>query len=301
MHILGPLVWRGTAFMSLWRCRRFALALTVAAFTACQKQAHFNPVLAGRFFPLQVGDTWTYEVSYPNGVREAITDRVVKDRGAPLEGKLVVSDYSGLDGSRAVRADLPQTYPAERTEVETRYFVKNGYITRIENLGGAAGIRFEERAFLPQYLWPDRIWSTSLVPFEPSPGEILTLTQSHRSFLEKHQVAVPAGRFSGCIRIETEVSYHSPGEADHKRHFTDWYAVDVGLVRTLVRADEEHGPEMARIELVGFRKFSQPVAVYSTGNQMLFPSQSADHGVRAAGSPEHGLRVVVGPEKARKR
>jgi hypothetical protein len=261
--------------MSRWRYRPFALAFTLFALTACQKQAHFDPALAGRFFPLQPGARWSYEVIYPNGARETISDRVLRGgRGTSLDGTLVVSDYSGLDGSRAVRAELPQSYPAAHAEVETRYIVKNGYITRIENLGGASGIHFEERAFLPRYLWPDRIWSTSLVPFEPTPGEILTLTESHRSFLETHQVAVPAGHFSGCIRIETEVSYHSRGEADHKRHFTDWYAVDVGLIKTLVLTDGENGREMARIELLRFAKSETAAPLQSAHRPSIFHRSS---------------------------
>jgi hypothetical protein len=261
--------------MSRWRCRLLALVFTAVALAACQKQAHFNPALAGRFFPLQVGSTWTYEVVYPNGARETISDRVVRDPGGTsLEGTLVVSDYSGLDGSRSVRAELPQSYPAERTEVETRYIVMNGYITRIENLGGASGIRFEERDFLPRYLWPDRNWSTSLVPFEPIPGTILTLTQTHRTFLERHKVAVPAGHFSGCIRIETEVSYHVAGQADHKRYFTDWYAADVGLIKTVVRTDRQNGREMARIQLMRVAKSETATPLQSANRPSIVPLSS---------------------------
>jgi hypothetical protein len=258
--------------MCQWKYGLVALAFTVVALAACQRQGHFDPELAARFLPLQVGSSWVYEVVYPNGARETITDRVLKDpRGTSLGGGLVVSAYSGLDGSRSVRAELARLYPAERTEFETRYIVKNGYITRIEDLGGASGIRFEERAFLPQYLWPGRKWSTSLVPFEPSPGPILTLTQNHRSFLERHRVAVPAGHFSGCIRIETEVSYHRPDEAVHKRLFTDWYAADVGLIKTVVQADGPNGREMARIQLVRFAKSETVTPLQSANRPLISP------------------------------
>jgi hypothetical protein len=203
--------------------------------------------------------TWIYQVTYPNGARETITDRVVKsDQIDSLRGTaLVVSDYSGLDGSRAVRADLPTSYPDELTEVETSYVLEGGYVSHITSLGGASGIRFEEGSFLPEYLWPDRAWSSTLSPFGLG---TLKINQNHQSFLEADEVVTPAGRFLGCIRIETEASYESPaglgdkaGTSD-KRFFTDWYAPDVGLVKTLVLSGAQDGREMTRIQLVRFAK-----------------------------------------------
>jgi hypothetical protein len=242
------------------------LALASVPLAGCHKSVSFNPVLAAHFFPLRTGLTWTYQVSYPNGARETIRDRVVKaDQTGTVDGAaLVVSDYSG-DGTRAVRADLPQAYPAEMTEVETRYVVEGGYITRIASLGGVSRIRLEERGLLPRHLWPDRAWSNTLSPFAHSADDILTITQNHRTFLEADEVAVPAGRFTGCIRIETEASYASPAGIGDKRYFTDWYAPDVGLVKTLVLSGGQDGREVARIELLHFAK-SKTTAPLLTSN-----------------------------------
>jgi hypothetical protein len=252
--------------MKLWLSWLVGLALACVPLAGCHKSESFNPALAAHFFPLRRGLIWTYRVTYPNGAHETISDRVLAaDETGTLRGStLVVSDYSG-HGTRAVRADLPQAYPPEMTEVETRYVVEGGYITRIASLGGRTRIELEERRFLPQYLWPDRTWSNSLSPFEQLPADILKISQIHRSFLEADEVVVPAGHYSECIRIETEASYKSPAGIGDKRYFIDWYAHDVGLVKTLVLSGGRDRREIARIELLHFVK-SQATAPLLTSN-----------------------------------
>ena len=251
------------------------VGLALIQLTGCQKRAVFNPGLAGRFFPLGPGLTWTYQVSYPNGAQETITDQVVKRDDVPTsrDAALVVSHYSG-QGSRAVRADLPQAYPAEMNEVETHYLVNGGYISRVASLGGASRILLEERNFLPQYLLPDRRWSNRLSPFAHLQDEILDISQDHKSFLEPDLVVVPAGSFSECIRVETNASYRSLAESDEKRYFTDWYAPDVGLVKTIVSSGGPEGPEIARIELLRFTKSETTAPVHSPKGPSTVPLSS---------------------------
>jgi hypothetical protein len=93
-----------------WIRGMLGLTLAITQLAGCQKRASFNPELAGRFFPLHTGFSWIYQLAYANGARETIVDRVA--RADPLRtpgaGVLVISDYSGVDGSRAVRSDLPE-------------------------------------------------------------------------------------------------------------------------------------------------------------------------------------------------
>jgi hypothetical protein len=242
--------------MRQWISGLLGLALAITQLPGCQKRATFNPALAGRFFPLRAGFNWIYQVAYANGARETIEDRVVRadQTGTSRAGVLVISDYSFVDGSRAVSTDLAQTYPTEMTEVQTRYVVEGGFITRVQNLGEPSWIRLEEHRFLPQYLWPDRTWSNTLSPFEDLPKQMLTVKQNHRTFLEEQDVVVPAGRFAACIRVETEASYQSPAGSGKQRFFTDWYAPDIGLVQTVVLSGGQNGREIARIELLRFAK-----------------------------------------------
>jgi len=259
-------------------------ALAVFQLAACQKAAPFNPALAGHFFPLRTGLTWTYQVSYPNGGHETITDRVLNSHqtGTMNSEALVVSAYSG-HGIHAVRANLPQAYPAETTEIETRYLVEGSYITRVANLGGASGIRFEERGFLPQHLWPNRVWSNTLSPFESAPGQLIKVAQNHKSYLESDEVVVPAGHFARCMRIETEASYESPAGIGEQRYFKDWYAPDVGLVKTLVVGDGPDQREIARIELLRFTKLQAAAPLLAFNPKSIAGSSRTGNRARTAG------------------
>ena len=250
--------------MRQWTHWLLPVGLPLILLTGCQKRAVFNPGLAGRFFPLGPGLIWKYQVVYPNGGRETIIDQVVKRNDVPesREVALVVSHYSG-QGTGAVRADLPQADPAEMNEVATHYVVKGGYISRVASLGGASRILLEERNFLPQYLSPDRRWTNRLLPFAHLQDEILDISQDHKSFLEPDLVVVPAGRFSECIRVETKASYHSLAESGDQRYFTDWYAPDVGLIKTLVSSGGPDGAAIARIELLRFTKPETTAPVHS--------------------------------------
>src|SRR5689334_1998964 len=201
------------------------LCLTLSLFqlTGCGKRVPFNSTLEGRFFPLDNGMSWSYRVTYSNGASETITDRILKSDqiGSLRSSALMLSDYSGVDGSRAVRPDVPKPYPTVTTQVEIRYIVERGFLTRVTNLGGTFGVQVVEDSFLPRYLGPDRIWSSSThfdsssthfdsssTHFDSSSThfDILKITENHRSFFENDEVVSPAGSFSQCIRVETETS-----------------------------------------------------------------------------------------------
>jgi hypothetical protein len=117
-----------------------------------------------------------------------------------------------------------------------------------------------EDSFLPRYLSPDLIWSSSMH------FDLLKITENYRSFLEDDEVVSPAGSFSQCIRVETETSYDGPpgtgsnGDIRGKRYFIDWYAPDVGLIKTLVLIGGQNGREIARIELLRFAKIGASAA-----------------------------------------
>ena len=59
--------------MKQWTHWLLPVGLALIQLTGCEKRAVFNPGLAGRFFPLASGLTWTYRVTYPNGSSIRIT------------------------------------------------------------------------------------------------------------------------------------------------------------------------------------------------------------------------------------
>lgn len=134
------------------------------------------------------------------------------------------------------------------------YVVQDGYITRASGFDDRGRILFEERRFLSQVLKPDLTWSNWLFPFDRM-AEVFRVTQTHRTFSEANDVVVPAGHFSNCIRIETEAVYRdsSSQEAEARRiRYLDWYAPNVGLVKTLVLESGFFGSEIARVDLISF-------------------------------------------------
>src|SRR5712664_3238634 len=110
-----------------------------------------------------------------------------------------------------------------------------------------------ERRFLPQFLKPGLTWTNTLFPFGRFPGAFYIM-QTHRTFLEAGDVVVPAGRFSGCMRIETDAVYGPPRKDGVLHHeYVDWYAPNIGLVKTRVLKRRWFSDaEVARLELVTF-------------------------------------------------
>jgi hypothetical protein len=225
------------------------LGLAAIQLSSCQRKS-FDPALAGAFFPLRPGLSWTYRiVDKGRGTTDIFTDRVLGARRAgPGESAgEVESEYSGPTGT---------------LNSSIIYFPEGGYLSRQSRIGKSAQIALAERAFLPQVLKPDLTWSNSLVLFDQQPG-IFHVVQTHRTFFDSKTVEVPAGRFSGCIRIETAALYQSNSSGSNlplRLSYLDWYAPHIGLVKTLVEQSGLFGSELARVELLNFG-YSQPRSV----------------------------------------
>ena len=82
------------------------------------------------------------------------------------------------------------------------------------------------------------------------------VNQSHHTFSETREIETPAGRFNNCIRIETQAKYEGGMYARKKQNlqltYMDWYAPNVGLIKTVSLEGGPTGPEMDRVELVRF-------------------------------------------------
>jgi len=216
------------------------LAVAAVQLSSCQRKS-FDPALAGAFFPLRPGLSWTYRIiDKGRDTTHTLTDRVLgrTHLGAGESANEVESEYSGPTGT---------------LNSSMVYFPEGGYLTRQSRISKTAGNALAERAFLPQLLKPDLTWSSSLVLFDQQP-DLLHVTQTHRTFFDTKTVEVPAGHFSGCIRIETMALYqHSSGDNLTLRlKYIDWYAPHIGLVKTLVEQSGLFGSELARIELLSF-------------------------------------------------
>ena len=219
----------------------FSTAPVIAPITGCRNNASFDPASAGTFFPLHSGSSWTYRIVDENQANnQIVTDRVIGAGHIDTLKALgeAVSESANMNGGGRESTFL--------------YVMEDGYLTRVSSVGVAAWASYERR-FLPQFLKPGLTWSNSLFPFGRLPGAFY-IKQTHRTFLETDDVVVPAGRFSGCIRIETDAVY-GPPRKDGVLHlkYVDWYAPNVGLVKTRVlKSGWLSDSEVARLELLAF-------------------------------------------------
>jgi len=185
-----------------------------AQLLGCHKAIPFNPALAEHFFPLRAGSSWTYRIiDRSDGTTDIVTDRALGSAYlSQIKGSgEAVSEYSAHYGARTLV-----------------YLREGDYISRLTHLDGPTPILLEEKRLLPELLKPDLRWSNFLFPFGPNSFHA---TEHHRTFLEANDVVVPAGRFSGCIRVETEAAFQGDGPGLLLKYI-DWYAPDVGLIKT---------------------------------------------------------------------
>jgi hypothetical protein len=220
--------------------------LAAIQLSGCQRKS-FDPALAGEFFPLRPGLSWTYRIiDKSRGTTHIFTDRVI--------GRTQVGKGEGAD-----EVESEYSGPSGTLNSSMIYVPEGGYLTRQSRIDKSAQVTLAEKGFLPQLLKPDLTWSNSLVLFDEQP-DIFHAVQTHRTFFDTKTVEVPAGHFSGCIRIETMALYQNDlpdGPLPLKLKYLDWYAPHVGLVKTLVEQNGFFASELARVELVKFG-YSQP-------------------------------------------
>lgn len=224
-----------------------AVALAMVPLAGCKSGA---AMVSGNYFPLTPNSIWTYQiVSKSQRTQYQITDRVVGRKYVPalkVTGSVVNESYSLSRGG---------TRPLV-------YYSKNGYLARLsaldydqKSIEAPSWGRSEEAQFLPLHLVPNLAWSNVIFPYGHLAGAF-DISQTHHTFAEGSEVDVPAGHFNGCIRIETAAKYEGGAYGQHGQHlqlaYVDWYAPNVGLIKTVALEGGPKGPEMERVELVKY-------------------------------------------------
>ena len=227
-----------------------AFILMTPALGCNRVHVQFNPALAGAFFPLAPSTVWTYRVN-SKSQREnyIVTDKVLGLKYVPslnVTGQ-VVEEYYNLErgGSRPIV-----------------YVTKDGYLTRLSGLEYSkddiqtpARGRSEEGEFMPAQMTPEVSWSSTIFPFGHLP-DAFDIRQTHRTVFETDEIIVPAGRYAGCMRIDSLATYEGGSFAAKGKPanllYRDWYAPNVGLVKTEVLEGGERGQQMELVELLKF-------------------------------------------------
>ncbi|HVN86288.1 MAG TPA: hypothetical protein VMW17_15745 [Candidatus Binatia bacterium] len=208
------------------------------------------------FFPLHAEDTWIYEVARP--LRNERTRMTVRARGDQFievlhrNAYLVEESYAADDEN----GGHPETYPIA-------YYRENGFLYRAMSLEyhdgklRDAGLGSAEERFLPDVFGADTRWESLTTAYDLGPTDHYGVTQHHRAAVDPSVISVPAGQFSGCVRVDTVAVHHShrEGHADDAPvtlYYADWYAPNVGLVRTIQSSRADGGPPLAEIALVAY-------------------------------------------------
>lgn len=216
-----------------------------------------------QFFPLHDEDTWIYGVEQPlRNVHIRMTVRVRGEHYITTLGqqcRLVDETYGGSDAAMVAAQGETQDQQVH----PIAYCRKDGFLYRalsleyrgkeVQEIGLGSG---EER-FLPDGLETNLAWDSVTTAYELGGGNGYDVRQRHRAMPETRVIEVPAGRFPGCVRVET-VAVHG-GRRDGKAesnpivlYYSDWYAPNVGLVRTIQSDRPEEGQPLAQIELLAF-------------------------------------------------
>lgn len=215
------------------------------------------------FFPLHDEDTWIYGVEQPlRNVHTRMTVRVRGEHYITTLGqrcRLVDETYGGPDAAMVQAQGETQDQQVH----PIAYCRKDGFFYRALSLEyhgkdvQEVGIGSSEERFLPEGLQKDATWDSVTTAYELGGGNGYDVRQRHRAASEPRAIEVPAGRFTGCVRVDT-IAVHSgrhsgKTEADPiVLYYTDWYAPNVGLVRTIQSDRPGDGPPLAQIELLAY-------------------------------------------------
>jgi len=215
------------------------------------------------FFPLHDEDMWIYGVEQPlRNVHIRMTVRVRGERFITTLGqrcRLVDETYGGPDAAMVQAQGETQ----DRQVHPIAYCRKDGFLYRALSLEyrgkeiREVGLGSGEERFLPDGLQNNLAWDSVTTAYELGGGNGYDVRQRHRSVPEARIIEVPAGRFAGCVRVET-MALHS-GRHDGKAesnpiilYYNDWYAPGVGLVRTTQSDRPGDAPPLAQIELLAY-------------------------------------------------
>jgi len=215
------------------------------------------------YFPLHSDDTWVYEIVRPmRNQRTRMTVRVRGERyieALKRHCRLVDESYATDDPL----LDVPNPGAAKPEVYPIAYCHENGFLYRALSLEYSGdelrdiGIGSNEERFLPEGLGANPAWDSVTTAYDLGGGSGYDVRQTHHAAPEPEVVEVPAGRFRGCVRVDT-VALHSgrrEGKADADPivlYYRDWYAPNVGLVRTVQSNRPDGGPALSQIQLLAY-------------------------------------------------
>jgi hypothetical protein len=207
------------------------------------------------YFPLGVDDTWVYEIARP--AQDQHARLTIRSRGdqfvEPLRKRAHV-----VEERYTTRSDSAPGEP-----YLLAYYHEEGYVHRAmsleykgENIVELGPHAAEER-FLPLTLEARSRWRGTTTAYDVPGGAGYAVEQEHAAADEPEPIEVPAGRYDDCIRVDTVAvqQIHAEGRARGKPtvlYYRDWYAPNVGLVRSQLSNRQDHSAILAETRLISF-------------------------------------------------
>ncbi len=226
------------------------LSILGSGCTATTKRGHTAAAID--YFPLTPTSRWEYLVTR-------------QEEGPPLRVVATVQpdEFMGPNGHgcRIVDERYGDRPADERAPIV--YCAEGGFLHRVMSLEYRGqslednGLRSGEIKFLPVDLGRTSSWEGRTNAYQLPDGSGFEVRQLHQVFIQREPVAVPAGRFEGCARVET-TAIHSATAPDGTAvgtrivyYYSDWYAAGVGLVRAEQRSATTE--VLATVELVAYQ------------------------------------------------
>ncbi len=230
------------------------LGVTTAVGIVCSLATLFSPLTRDRlraadFFPLAMHNTWTHEVRFSGGdYHYSMTETVIKDNW-PLFGQpsyVVAEDYE------------PLTPRAPEARSTVAYFRRNGFLYRYPWLDSQGDRVWDTRLgqgldqVMPSPFVHRTRWRMKLDTWIMASGG--TSRSSATAWIDPSVIAVPAGTFRNCLRVETLTISAVPDprkkDAEFALRHTEWYARGVGLVKAI---SSEGAAQKSVTRLVAYR------------------------------------------------
>lgn len=236
----------------VWLIGFATLAMVGVGCSATAKHGLLSGPVPGDFFPLTPSSRWEYQMhrrSEGLPLRFVATVRADPFMGPHGYGCRVVDERYG---------DRPA---GERSPIV--YCAEGGFLHRVMSLEYRGellednGLRSGELRFLPIDLAHTSNWEGRTNAYQLADGSGFEVRQIHQVYTQAEPVEVPAGRFTGCARVETTAIHSATGpdgSAVGPRvvyYYSDWYAAGVGLIRTEQRSATAE--VLATIELLSYQ------------------------------------------------
>ncbi len=237
--------WRGRRRIPRWWLVGLAVLLTACGGGGgSDGGASPTTPVGADFVPLAVGDTWLYRRDDGSLERSRVTGKLVIDGQA-----LVVVTYSDLSTGQVTTAAVNKSASAV-TEVP------DGSDPFLAALGAVDDLHLPLRVG-DSYTQVDRTLSSGFDMDGDTVAEAISV-QSTVSVMAIESVTVPAGTFPGCVKVRTLVVQSGVGSSTGRRITVtttadEWYAEDIGVVRSLAQTSVGGISESQTRELMSWR------------------------------------------------